>query len=46
MCTSKIIAKELAGSKVRIIHGAVKRNVDPIIEWIKWLILHTRFSKI
>ena len=37
MNTSKIIAKRLAGTKNKIIHGEVKRNVDPIIEWIKWL---------
>lgn len=45
MCTSKIIAKELASSKVKIIHGAVKRNVDPPIEWIKWLSYIPDFQK-
>lgn len=45
MCTSKIIAKELAGNKVKIIHGAVKRNVDPLIEWIKWLSYIPDFQK-
>lgn len=37
--------KELAGSKVKIIHGAVKRNVDPPIEWIKWLSYIPDFQK-
>ena len=45
MCTSKIIAKELADSKVKIIHGAVKRNVAPLIEWIKWLSYIPDFQK-
>ena len=37
--------KELAGSKVKIIHGAVKRNVEPPIEWIKWLSYIPDFQK-
>ena len=45
MNTSKIIAKGLAGSKIKIIHGAVKRNVDPPIEWIKWLSYIPDFQK-
>lgn len=37
MSISKIMAKELANSGAKFIHGAVKRNIDPIAEWIKWL---------
>ena len=37
MSISKIMAKELANSGAKFIHGAIKRNIDPIAEWIKWL---------
>ena len=45
MSISKIITKQLAGTKNKVIHGEVNRNVDPIIEWIKWLSYIPDFQK-
>lgn len=39
------MAKELANSGAKFIHGAVKRNIDPQTEWIKWLSYIPDFQK-
>lgn len=45
MSISKIMAKELANSGAKFIHGAIKRNIDPQTEWIKWLSYVPDFQK-
>ncbi len=35
----------MAGSGVKVIHGEVMGNVDPYIEWIKWLSYVPKFQK-
>jgi hypothetical protein len=45
---NRMIAKEMAksGGKVTLIHGNVIGNINPLIEWIKWLNYEPEFEKI
>lgn len=42
---NRVMANMMAGSDVKIIHGEVIGNVDPYIEWIKWLSYVPEFQK-
>lgn len=45
--TGRVIAKSLSNSngKVKLVRGKVKRNIDPLIEWIKWLSYESNSEK-
>ncbi len=45
MNLNREMANMLAGSDIKIIHGEVIGNVDPYIEWIKWLSYVPEFQK-
>ncbi len=45
MSFNRIMANMLANSGAKIIHGEVTGNVDPYIEWIKWLSYVPEFQK-
>lgn len=45
MSFNRVMAKMMAGSDVKIIHGEVIGNIDPYIEWIKWLSYVPEFQK-
>lgn len=45
MSFNRVMANMMAGSDVKIIHGEVIGNVDPYIEWIKWLSYVPEFQK-
>ena len=42
---NKEMANIMAGSRVKAIHGECVGNVDPYIEWIKWLSYIPKFQK-
>ncbi len=46
MIINRVMANMMAGSDVKIIHGEVIGNVDPYIEWIKWLSYVPEFQKV
>ena len=45
MIFNRVMANMMAGSDVKIIHGEVIGNIDPYIEWIKWLSYVPEFQK-
>lgn len=45
MSFNRVMANMMAGSDIKIIHGEVIGNVDPYIEWIKWLSYVPEFQK-
>lgn len=45
MIVNRVMANMIAGSDIKIIHGEVIGNVDPYIEWIKWLSYVPEFQK-
>ena len=45
MSFNREMAKIIAGSGVKIIHGEVMGNIDPYMEWIKWLSYVPVFQK-
>ena len=45
MSFNRMMTNMMAGSGVKIIHGEVIGNVDPYIEWIKWLSYVPEFQK-
>ena len=46
MSFNREMANMLAGSNVKVIHGEVIGNVDPYIEWIKWLSYIPKFQQL
>ncbi len=46
MSFNRVMVNMMAGSDVKIIHGEVIGNVDPYIEWIKWLSHVPEFQKV
>lgn len=45
MSFNRVMAKMMAGSDIKIVHGKVIGNIDPYIEWIKWLSYVPEFQK-
>ena len=45
MSLNRIMANMMAGSNAKIISGEIIRDVDPYIEWIKWLSYVLEFQK-
>ena len=45
MSLNRVMASRMAGSNVKMIHGEVIRNVDPYMEWTKWLSYVPEFQK-
>ena len=45
MSFNRIMANMMAGSNAKIISGEIIRDVDPYIEWIKWLSYVLEFQK-
>lgn len=45
MSLNRVMASMMAGSNVKMIHGEVTRNVDPYMEWTKWLSYVPEFQK-
>lgn len=45
MNVNRIIAKEMAYSKTKCIHGNVMGNISPDIEWLKWLSYEPKFEQ-
>ena len=45
MSFNRVMAKMMAGSDIKIVHGKVIGNIEPYIEWIKWLSYVQKFQK-
>ncbi len=46
MSFNRMMANMMAGSSAKVIHGEVIGNVDPYMEWIKWLSYVPEFQKV
>lgn len=45
MNINKVIAKTVAGSNSKVIHGQCIGQINPYIEWIKWLSYESEYEK-
>ena len=46
MKSNRIITKEIAANGVKVIHGKVVSNINPYIEWVKWLSYVPKFEQL
>lgn len=46
MSFNRMMAKMMSGGNVKVIHGEVVGNVNPYIEWIKWLSYIPEFQQL